>query len=230
MITPTALAVSGAATVWVHARLALPSRSVRVLHGGQDAVYVDDGGVCLGLLSRLAVAVPCGVRTILDELPAVGDEAVIGDGRFCFPGLEVTVGRFVDASVGRVDAVPRITVSSDELPAAALALLSQGDPRAVGLLLGRGSGLTPVGDDVLCGWLATRHAIGEPVEPVASEVRRLAPTRTTLLSATLLDCAARGEVIPQLREVLDDRCGLDPLLAVGNTSGVGLALGMSLAG
>jgi hypothetical protein len=228
-MTRTALAVSGAATAWVHARLALPSRPARVVHGGRDAVYVDDGGVCVGLLSRDAVAVPNGVRTILDELPETTGEAVVGDGRIVLDGIEVAVTRIFDASVPLVESLPRIDVVSDELPAQALALLGLGDPRAVILLLGRGSGLTPVGDDVLCGWLAGRRALGATVEPIASEVRRLAPTRTTLLSVTLLDCASRGEVIPQLREVLSHRCGLDPLLAVGHTSGLGLALGLSLA-
>ena len=63
-------------------------------------------------------------------------------------------------------------------------------------LVGRGDGLTPLGDDVLCGWLAAR------ARRVARPTRRrrgpcAAPRRTTLLSATLLDCALHGEVLPE---------------------------------
>jgi hypothetical protein len=222
-------AVSGAATAWIHERLALPSRAVRVVHCGPDAVYVDDGGVCLGVLSRRAVAVPCGVRTILDELDPCAPEAVVGDGRIVLSGLEVSVTRFVDASVPSVEAVPTLELSTDELPLEALELLAGGDPRAVALLLGLGSGLTPLGDDVLCGWLAARVALGLPIEPVASEVRELAH-RTSLFSATLLACAARGEVVPQFADLLRGCVSVDALLAVGHTSGGGLAIGMSLAG
>ncbi len=221
--------VSGAATSWVHDRLGGPERTARVVHAGPDAVYVDDGGTCLALLSRSAVGVPCGIRTLLDTLDPAPAQATLGRGRMLLGDLEVRVTRIFDARVAAVDALPDSDVATDELPAAALQLLAQGDQRAVGLLLGRGSGLTPLGDDVLCGWLATRVALGRPVEPVAGEVARLAPTRTTTLSATLLACAARGEVIPQFREVLSARSSLSPLLAVGHTSGLGLALGMGLA-
>jgi hypothetical protein len=229
--SPTAplTAVSGAATAWVHNRLAGPVRRAPVVHAGRDAVYVDDAGSCLGVLARPAVAVPCGVRTLVELIDPVGGGALVGDGRILLGGLEVTVARILDASVAAVDTVPPVDVTTDELPDEALALLADGDPAAVGLLLGRGSGLTPLGDDVLCGWLATRVALGRPIEAVVAEVLRIAPVRTTLLSATLLECAARGEVIPEFRDVLSARTGLDPLLAVGHTSGLGLALGMGLA-
>ncbi len=61
---------------------------------------------------------------------------------------------------------------------------------------------------------------------------------TTLLSATLLDCARRGDVVPEFRRLLvdltgPDTAGLDDsltaLLRVGHTSGAGLALGTLLA-
>jgi hypothetical protein len=56
---------------------------------------------------------------------------------------------------------------------------------------------------------------------------------STLLSAALLRCAARGQVLPQAAELLRALCGGDPvastldaLLAVGATSGAALALGI----
>ena len=38
-------------------------------------------------------------------------------------------------------------------------------------LLGRGPGLTPLGDDVLAGWFAARHAAGLPDTTLAAAVR-----------------------------------------------------------
>ena len=63
-------------------------------------------------------------------------------------------------------------------------------------LVGRGDGLTPYGDDVLCGWLAMHRAAGVETPDVDEAVREHL-SRTTLLSATLLDCAIHGEVIPE---------------------------------
>ena len=62
------------------------------------------------------------------------------------------------------------------------------DAAAVADLVGRGDGLTPLGDDVLCGWLAAHRAAGVATPAVDDAVRRALP-RTTTLSATLLECA-----------------------------------------
>ena len=48
---------------------------------------------------------------------------------------------------------------------------------------GRGEGLTPLGDDVVCGWLAAHRGAGTPTPEVDDAVRRLLP-RTTTLSAS----------------------------------------------
>jgi hypothetical protein len=104
----------------------------------------------------------------------------------------------------------------------------------VGQLLGRGPGLTPLGDDVLCGWIATHRAAGVPTPEIDSAVRA-GLHRTTLLSATLLDCALHGEVLPELGRFLR-AVGTDAepdravdLRAVGGTSGAGLLQGARLA-
>ena len=104
----------------------------------------------------------------------------------------------------------------------------------MGQLLGRGTGLTPLGDDVLCGWIATHRAAGVPTPEVDSAVRA-GLHRTTLLSATLLDCAMHGEVLPELGRFLSAvGTAAEPgraadLRAVGGTSGAGLLLGARLA-
>jgi hypothetical protein len=182
------------------------------------------------------VAVPCGLRTTLPSLGEVGrgSAALVGDGRVVLGRLEVALRSVVDASVPRVDRLPDVPPRlvahvRDAMPLSALAALAAADPSAVPALLGRGEGLTPLGDDVLAGWIAGRQATGSRSDAVAAEVRRLAPGRTTLLSATLLDCALRGDVLPPVRAWLGSGEGLDAVLAVGGTSGAGLALGLSLA-
>ncbi|WP_408641690.1 oxamate carbamoyltransferase subunit AllH family protein [Solicola gregarius] len=134
----------------------------------------------------------------------------------------------------------RLAAVRAELPAAALSALRDADPAAVPALLGRGSGLTPVGDDVLCGWVATRHSISTPSVPLIRSIEANAVPSTTSLSATLLDRACAGDVIPAFRRLLLSlraptaaapaiRDAVDALFAVGHTSGAGLLLGCSLA-
>ncbi len=227
-------------------QLAGPDREARAVHVGADAVYLDLGGSCLGVLSTHATAVPCGIRTLLPRLtPPVspGDTLVVGSGRITWGRAEVRVGRVVDYAVPHLDAATARWARRrlappvlDELPAEALELLRAGDPAAVPALLGLGSGLTPVGDDVLAAWLAAMAAAGhDGRHPVAETVQRLAPTRTTLLSATLLDCATRGDVLPEYAALVAALCRRDRrpaherLTAVGHTSGTGMLLGLTLA-
>jgi hypothetical protein len=107
-------------------------------------------------------------------------------------------------------------------------------PASVGRLLGAGGGLTPLGDDVLCGWIATHRAAGVPTPGVDDAVRS-GLRRTTLLSATLLECALHGEVLPQLGRFLraigtrDEPGATAALLGVGGSSGAGLLWGARLA-
>lgn len=232
-----------------------------MLHRGDDAVYLAVDGDVLGVLSSTATAVPCALQTTLSRLPdelRLAAHAVVGEGRVVLGDTEVVPARRVDASVPRLPraAVGRASRLLDlavgdllapvraELPERALTDLARGAADGVPDLLGRGSGLTPVGDDVLCGWLALDGAAtaGESVAgaagPVRDAVRRLAPAATTALSATLLACALRGDVLPQFRllvlDLVDPRTtDLDPrlqaLLRVGHTSGAGLLLGATLA-
>ncbi|QIX28798.1 DUF2877 domain-containing protein [Nocardioides sp. JQ2195] len=244
--------LGGAATVRVRDALAGPRRSARVVHSGRDALYVELPAVAgrgpglVGVLSRHATHVPCGIRTLLDRVDEVDQGALlsISDGVLRLPRHDLAVARIVDASVPRSSAIGAALVEQlrdrlegarrlvgAELPDRALDALRTGDPSAVRSLLGRGSGLTPLGDDVLAGWLAVgRTARVAGWTAVAEQVRRLAQRRTTLLSGTLLADATRGEVIPELRRLLlDGPPALEPLLRVGHTSGCGLAVGAFLA-
>jgi hypothetical protein len=108
------------------------------------------------------------------------------------------------------------------------------DPRSVADLVGRGDGLTPLGDDVLCGWLAAHRAAGVPTPAVDDAVRRALP-RTSTLSATLLECALIGEVADlvgdYLRALGTPRAAAarTALAGLGHSSGEGLAHGIDLA-
>jgi hypothetical protein len=94
------------------------------------------------------------------------------------------------------------------------------------LALGRGTGLTPSGDDALAGALAVAAALGRaPRSPTGL---------TTALSRTLLDLAVAGYAPPALDDVLgagesDWRAALDRLLAVGASTGRAYACGAATA-
>jgi hypothetical protein len=108
--------------------------------------------------------------------------------------------------------------------------------------IGRGDGLTPYQDDIVCGSLLALTAAGHPAAAsIAGEIES-APLerRTTAVSAALLRAAARGYCIEPLAAFLRALPGADDspeaiaardralaaLLAVGHSSGRGLAEGV----
>jgi hypothetical protein len=267
MITRTR--VAAAAPQWVRGQLDGPVREARVVHAGLHAMYVAVPGPnrtrCVGLLSRSGSLVPCGLRTALADLSAVagspdplapGDVVAIGDGMLQLRAADISVGRILDLSAPRIDpagAAPaarrlrmlignRAAAVRAELPAEALTMLVGGDPASVPMLLGLGSGLTPVGDDVLAGWIATMGAARSGSNSISDSAAERSSVATTLLSATLLDRARAGEVLPEFGQLLGDlhrepadpqaprlAIDVDLLVAIGHTSGVGLLLGCLLA-
>ncbi|GAA1923894.1 DUF2877 domain-containing protein [Nocardioides hwasunensis] len=226
-----------AAPTRVASRLASAAPGPRhVLHASATAVYVDLDGWCLGLVSAAATRVPCALWSTLDDLaPMAGRSAVVRDGALVIGDEALRITRLTDPRVTRVG---RHDGWSPARPGAMTSRLDDLDlpadghltPAHLDRLIGRGPGLTPLGDDVLAGWLVTRAALGEPDEQLASDVRRRLGA-TTLLSATLLDCAIRGEALPQLSAWLADptETTARALLAVGATSGAGLMTGAALA-
>jgi hypothetical protein len=180
-----------------------------VLHRGPDAVYVEVAGRCVGVVGTRATAVPCALRTTLDRLPDVAT-ASVRHGVLHLDEEPLVIGRLVDVTVPR-------------LPLA-------GTPGAVDVasLVGRGDGLTPYGDDLLCGWLAVTRCAGIPTPDVDAAVRELAGT-TTLLSATLLDCAMAGEAVPEFLAWLAGTGPVDEVERIGHSSGRGLVEGARLA-
>jgi hypothetical protein len=206
----THLAVSAPPRVAAHLR-EVGDAVAPVLHRGPDAVYVEVAGRCVGVVGTRATAVPCALRTAVPDLPDVHGASVRG-GVLHLDDEPLVVGRLVDVSV------PRISV--------------RGVPGSIdaAALVGRGDGLTPYGDDVLCGWLAVHRAAGLATPEVDEAVRGLA-AGTTLLSAALLECAVHGEVIAEFAAWLaslgtpaEDARAL-ALERVGHTSGRGLLEG-----
>jgi hypothetical protein len=219
-----------------------------VIHSGPHALYVRFGDRVVGIAARGAVRVPAAVATALPALPdvPVGASAEIRDGALYVAGLAVTVERLLPTTAPRIDdpavafrrlsaVLPDLTPVRRQLPTVALDALALGDPTAVPLLVGRGDGLTPVGDDVISGWMVTAHAAGRPLDAIHDAVRYQSH-RTTTLSATLLADAAEGDCIPEFRALLlalvsgrDLGSAVTGLVAVGHTSGAGMLLGAHLA-
>jgi hypothetical protein len=206
---------------------ALPDSTPTVLHRGAHALYLDVEGLgCLGVLGADAVAVPCGLRLAAPTVaPLRGDRVAVRDGVLRVDGTPLPVRRVVDVAVPRLTAVGRAATATpvrlSELPVV---------PEEPERLVGRGSGLTPLGDDVVCGWTAMHRAAGVDTPDHDARVRALLP-RTTRLSAALLECALAGEVLPQFAAYVTalgtaaEAAATARLAAVGHTSGLGLLAG-----
>ena len=78
-------------------------------------------------------------------------------------------------------------------------------------LIGLGPGLTPSGDDGLAGVEAALHAMGHPLAGFLASALDDVDERTTRVSATLLEHAARGEFAERIQRLLGAL--LDGLLA-----------------
>ena len=163
--------------------------------------------------SLLTTVLPTGELRVVAWGPAVRDPAVAGD------ALVAAVA---------ADRADRSPVRRRRSPASTLPATVEPDR-----LVGRGPGLTPLGDDVLAGALVAAHAVGDP---------RLASWRAATLAALAagrLDRGLPGAAAPRPRRLGGARArGLrgrrlrrgrlpaaGPLLRVGHTSGAGLAAG-----
>lgn len=261
MSTVTRADLAAAAPLWVRDLLADRTGEATVVHTGLDALYLAFDADVIAVTARTAIQVPCALRTTMATTahltpsafpPPPGTRVRVDDRGLHFSGATVHIGRIVDTTAPPIDPVTvpamakRLATAGGpgqqrvraELPHNALRSLGAADPGAAIALLGRGSGLTPVGDDVLCGWLAALAAASHPgAEPVAKQILALADRRTTALSATLLRRSIRAEVVPQFGRLLtalahpcdDPSDALRSVTHIGHTSGEGLVLGLALA-
>lgn len=256
-----------------------PSALYLEMRGGPEprvlAVVTSDAGRLPNAVVVVATRREHPFRSVRE-----GGDAVVGEGRVEADGLAVRVRRWWDPSpalgVLQAAALARgVRALEDELTAAG-ALTAAGpaggglaghpDPgglaaacaagdlagavEAAERIVGLGPGLTPSGDDILCGLLVSLRLIGGAVRHGDAAVRLAdwlgaavtadAGTRTTALAATLLHCAAAGGAGAEVAAVLRFVAGHEPpgrtgqgavrrLLSVGHTSGTDLAHGV-LAG
>jgi hypothetical protein len=242
------------ASTAIAAVLAGPPRPARVLGASSTAVYlvvqgVDAAPEVVAIVAERAVHLPLGVA-VPGQAPPVRDPGavLVGGGAIALGRWSLVPARWVDPrphlpgrplgprleEVEDLLAVPAETAGVAAHPAIVVADgLRAGDPGPALALLGQGPGLTPAGDDVVAGAAAALAVLERLDAAAADAVVAAARVATTVLSAALLRCAVRGEVVPQAAELLRALCGhaspaaaLDRLLGVGHTTGAALALGL----
>lgn len=196
----------------------------RVLGAFATCVYVELGAHdrVLALLASDALHLPIGLRlaqpaSALDWGVDAGDEVVVGAGRVVLPSHEIVAARLARPS--RVRAAPTLptTAGVERLPDPGVlgeltrdlttaALAGRPVDQAVLGLVGAGRGLTPSGDDALCGVLLALASVENPdaARALATVRARLLPVlrRTTSLSAALVVAAASGYAVPDVVRLL----------------------------
>jgi len=165
--------------------------------------YVRFGDDVLAVTPPGAARMPNGIVAELELEP--GETVTVGAGELRTAHATVTAGSSWDAR-------PKAHLSRRRTPL-----------RRLGLLSGRGPGLTPLGDDILVGYIGAAALAGEDLSGLADE----AAGKTTALSGTLLRLAARGE-LPEPAHALLERGDAEPLEHFGASSGRGIALGIAL--
>ena len=240
-------------------------RSCRVLAAFPTCLYLDLGAHerVLAVLAADAVALPIGLRLVLPSHEVrwgtePGAHVVVGEGRVRLPRADVVATRLLRPA--RVRPQPRrshpalglpdpgvLADLAHDLTSAALAGHSA-DPGVRGLV-GVGRGLTPSGDDALCGILLALAAVDAPrsrraLAAVRDAVHGVLP-RTTSLSAALLVAAGSGYGVPDVVRLVTLLAGARPardhltnhrtnhledltarVLAIGHTSGRDLLSGV----
>ncbi|WP_141841741.1 oxamate carbamoyltransferase subunit AllH family protein [Humibacillus xanthopallidus] len=244
----------------------------RVLGVFDTCVYVELGAHdrVLALLAADALHLPIGLRlarpsSALRWGVEPGDDIVVGAGRLVLPSLEVVASRLARPS--RVHAAPRVPTVADaellpdpgvlgELTFHLTVTALAGRPLADAVLglVGAGRGLTPSGDDALCGVLLALASVGHPdaARALAALRAQVLPAlgRTTSLSAALVLAAASGYAVPDVVRLVTltvhpgahqtaradltaraDRTAYGPVLervlAIGHSSGRDLLAGVS---
>ena len=183
-------------------------------------VYVELGAHdrVLALLASDALHLPIGLRLAVPSAALSwgvepGDEVVVGAGRVLLPAHEIVAARLARPS--RVRATSWLPTPADaaRLPDPGVlgdltrdltttALAGRPLDAAVRGLVGAGLGLTPSGDDALCGVLLALASVEHPdaARALAALWAQLVPAlgRTTSLSAALVAAAASGYAVPDV--------------------------------
>lgn len=113
---------------------------------------------------------------------------------------------------------------------------------AIAPFFGLGCGLTPSGDDLVCGFLLALNRWGKFIIPVLDvveinrEICKLAWVQTNNISASLIECACQGQADERLIKALDGLAGggmpVDKMISYlsgwGSTSGYDTLAGIAL--
>jgi hypothetical protein len=218
-----------------------PDGPLRVLHACAQGAHLDLDGLAVAVLVTTAPGLPHAIRSHPGWVTtALGTRTYLEGGILHWGGRTLVTRRLVDVRAPRLDAArvlkasPAAEKGTPRPRGAGLVAHASLTPDTVGDLVGRGDGLTPYGDDVVCGWLALHRALGLATPAVDDAVRRALP-RTSTLSATLLECALAGEVADAVGAYLRalttpvEHAARVALEAIGHSSGRGLAHGIDLA-
>jgi hypothetical protein len=192
-------------------------RGGRVVGRGRSVAYVDADGFIV-VLSLEPPVLPNGVQ--VRQLPSVGDRFVVPAGEVWDPTLRVVGAELV--ADGPDDLAEAVSRRDPSLAAAAGARL-----------IGWGGGLTPEGDDLVCGVAAVVASLPWPgalreawlAALIGADLR----ARTTALSATLLELAVAGMGPEPLQALLAGDAGaLSRLEALGHSTGRAIAAGAAV--
>ena len=226
----------------------------RVVAAFPTCLYLELGAHerVLAVLASDALALPIGVRLAVPSSEVrwgvePGAYVVVGEGRVRLPQADVVAARLQHPS--RVRPAPRRSGPPTGLrdpgvlgdlahELAAAALLGRPVEAGVRGLVGAGCGLTPSGDDALCGVLLALGAVDAPAarraHAVLLTVVRESLTRTTSLSAALLLAAGAGYAVPDVVRLVTGLVSgvvapelVDRVLAIGHSSGRDLLSGVT---
>ena len=224
-------------------------QATRVLFAAPSALYLlgDDGRTVLSVVTADGLALPGAVRLALSSTRFAwgvgqGEAVLVGAGSIQLPQVRIEVRRVWRPA--RVDE-PAVIGDHDSpaaLPTAPLwpDLVSPGEVSSsrVAALVGAGPGLTPAGDDALCGALLMARALGHPAQAALARLVQAAiahPGATTALSAALLADAAAGYGLAPVVALVDPLARGDvrsatsavgAVAAIGHTSGLALLAGI----
>jgi hypothetical protein len=203
---------------------ALRAGPATVFASFERSCYVEtpSGIACLGADIGLG---PLNAIVEDFEILAIGDSAVVA--------VE-SARRWKPAIPSRTKDIPAIEIpAAIRKPARQFLAWLQDEGTAPGELIGLGPGLTPAGDDFVGGAMIALRAFGnaELADRIAGWALPLAQKRTNRISRAFLECAAAGEGLEALHDLLGtfERKHLARLARVGHTSGLDAAAGALLA-
>ena len=260
---PASVRMPGVASTAIRGVLAEPQTPATVMGTASHAVWLLVDGEVLVASTRDATRLPNGVEIAVDAAADAfgtvhhGSPVTVGLGQILLEGLTIDVVRWWDprpvlrdtSAAQLAAAITNLSATVPDVKSRPLAdALSAGSAEeilaAAEQLIGRGSGLTPEGDDYVAGALAATRTLGEALgradtstmlDWLAVPLMKFASTRTTAFSAALLGHAVAGRVAAPAGSLLraltgrgDVAAGHRDLTRVGHTSGPALAAGTVL--